>query len=331
MRSYENSGKNAEEMGDVWKENRVQGGNLTLMATSTSAGRSRSIRHPQNAYNGAELLSSSSGPTYNGGPQRMTNRPGGPPSQAQSSYGPSASSSNPATNRSSAAEFEDLLYQANYAANHYETQPQSQSQSPPTQYSLGPRQPSQRSKTPDARRARNSLHKPNPNTNYMANSGTPPRPLRTNTSTLNDGYRNDDQRERRLSLPSSNAHNDGDYYQPAFQPDFNQVGTISSTPPVRSRSGTQSNKNKKGMLSFMSGQCQTTPGSPRLLTNRAPSKKSLGPRRSRRSAYHTIQFISCTSVSTLPLASSQECPKNGRPSFRNPASPVKSKRRTHKP
>jgi hypothetical protein len=218
------------------------------MATSSSAGRSRSIRHPQDAYNGAEPLSPSYGPPFNGGQQQMSPRGGGPPQQSKSSLSPS---SNPATNRSSVAEFEDLLYQANYAANHYETQPQYQPQLQP-QTQLGPRQPSQRSKTPDARRVRNSLHKPNPNTNYMA-TGTPPRPARTNTQNPND-YRQDDQRERRLSLPSAHTQNDRDYYQPPLPPDFNQGGTISSTPPARSRSGTQSNKNKKGMLSFMSGQ-----------------------------------------------------------------------------
>jgi hypothetical protein len=220
------------------------------MATSSSAGRSRSIRHPQDTYNGAELLSSSTGPSYNGGHQQMGSRGGGPPQLS-----PPSSSSNPVTTRSSVAEFEDLLYQANYAANHYETQPQSQQSQTqsPTSQSFGHRQPSQRSKTPDARRVRNSLQKPNPNPNYMA-TGTPPRPSRNNTQNLND-YRNDDQRERRLSLPSANSSNDRDYYQPQLPSDFNQGGTLSSMPPARSRSGTQSNKNKKGMLSFMSGKC----------------------------------------------------------------------------
>lgn len=211
------------------------------MATSSSAARTRSIRHPQNAYNGAEMLSSSTGPPSTNGP-RMS-------SAARSGGGPPTTST--LATRSSVAEFEDLLYQANYAANHYDSQQQqpAPTSSTTTTTPLGPRQ-SQRSKTPDARRVRNSLHKPNPS-NHMA-TGTPPRVNRTNTQYPND-YRNDDQRERRLSLPSAGSHNDRDYYQHPVPNDYSQGGTMQQVPPTRSRSGTQSAKNKKGMLSFMSG------------------------------------------------------------------------------
>ena len=220
------------------------------MATSSSTARTRSIRHPQNAYNGAEMLSSSTGPSVTSNGPRMS-------AAARSGGGPSTLATPTVNNtRSSVAEFEDLLYQANYAANHYDSQQQQQP------LALGPR-PSQRSKTPEARKVRNSLHKPNPN-NYMA-TGTPPRPGRTNTQYPND-YRNDDQRERRLSLPSTNNQMDRDYYQHPMPNDFSQSsGTMPSMPPARSRSGTQSAKNKKGMLSFMSGMYFSNRISPRRL------------------------------------------------------------------
>jgi hypothetical protein len=190
--------------------------------------------------------------------------------------------------RESMAEFQDLLYQANYAATHYDEQPTSPlptsksqaagvTQTQPLrlgQDSSGPL----RSKTPvDARRVRNSLHKPNPyasnnNTNLlsqstgsaaartMATSSSPPtRPSRNNTSNLHDfasGNPNQETRQRRLSLPGSTPDNhnyfDGNGNS-AFPGDFvNTMGT-NTPPPLRSRSGTQSVKNKKGMLSFMSG------------------------------------------------------------------------------
>jgi hypothetical protein len=245
------------------------------MSTPSSATRSRSIRHPQNAYTGAELMSSGVGGTMGGG--RMSNI--GPGSSTSGGYGrmsSRASSAATTTNtttssyakgysngnayeRESLADFQDLLQQTNYASNHYE----SQSSPPSTQ---------PRSKTPDARRVRNSLHKPNPNPSAsrapfgsiqqpMASpsmqSSPPARPSRTNTSNLHDYNQQGNPRERRLSLPSSNQAPDRGFYNDSTPSDFSSsTGPSTPLPPLRSRSGTQSGKNKKGMLSFMSGMLQ---------------------------------------------------------------------------
>ena len=216
------------------------------MATSS---RSRSIRHPQNAYTGAEPISNGVGAAMSGGStsgaRRLSSRTPGGGNGAGNGSGPS---------RESVAEFEDLIKQTNYAANHYETHP-------PTQSSLEPR-----SKTPDARRVRNSLHKPNPNpsaprqqngpSGSMSMQSSPPsRPSRQNTTNLYDYNGNPASRERRRSLPSGNMPADHDFYNDNGPNDASQASNPSITlPPLRSRSGTTSGKNKKGMLSFMSGE-----------------------------------------------------------------------------
>jgi hypothetical protein len=268
------------------------------MSGSGNTTRSRSIRHPQASYDGAQLIGNigNTNGSNSGGNRRLSTRSGGTgTTTTTTTTRSSAANYNNHSNgntRESVAEFQDLLYQANYAASHYEDQPRSpvaaMSMSTAQAAGVTQTQPLRlgqdsigalRSKTPvDARRVRNSLHKANPYTSTysttnslsqstgsaaqrtMATSSSPPtRPSRNNTSNLLDFTQsnpNQETRQRRLSLPGSPPANHN-YFEPngnaAFPGDFvNTMGT-STPPPLRSRSGTQSVKNKKGMLSFMSG------------------------------------------------------------------------------
>lgn len=84
-------------------------------------------------------------------------------------------------------------------------------------------------------------------------SSPPSRPSRQNTTNLYDYGGHPASRERRRSLPSSNMPPDHDFYNDNGPNDASQASNPSiPLPPLRSRSGTTSGKNKKGMLSFMS-------------------------------------------------------------------------------
>lgn len=250
-----------------------------------ASARSRSIRHPQNNYTGAERIGASEGsyftgldsqpnaPVAMGGPgRRLSQRPAGPVATGvpMTSSATRSDSGHGRVSRESVAEFQDLLQQTNFAANHFESAVPAQ---PPAHVTV-----SQRSKTPEARRVRNSLHKPYPHSStsisgttnsasttrsyfnqppsssspYTMASSPPPRPSRNNTSNLHQTDNALPTRDRRMSLPSSPQNSDAQFYSES--PQFSQ-STLSSNsnPPMRSRSGTQSGKNKKGMLSFMSG------------------------------------------------------------------------------
>jgi hypothetical protein len=213
------------------------------MSSTANTARSRSIRHPQNVYTGAELIVGGNGNGSNsGGNRRLSTRSGGT-TGASSTAVNSRSSAATGGNRESMAEFQDLLYHTNYAATHYDEQPtsplpvQQHHQQVAIGVSVTQTQPLRlghdssgqfRSKTPvDTRRVRNSLPKPNPYASYsnplsqytpsgpvrssntMATSSSPPtRPSRNNTTNLHDfapAFPNQETRQRRLSLPGSTS------------------------------------------------------------------------------------------------------------------------------
>ncbi|KAG8794269.1 signal transducing kinase of the PAK [Serendipita sp. 398] len=217
------------------------------MATP-SAVRSRSIRHPQHDYSGAEPIFNNNGktsvPSSGGsasGGRRISTK------GAHHAQSPSMATgiNSPQDTRDSAADFTDFQYQAAYFNGGNDSQPPTTSGPP-------------RSKTPD-HRVRNSLHKPNPNPSgarnpYRSNETmqSPTRPSRQNTSNLNE-YAYNQTRERRLSLPGASNAPDREFYNDNGPMDtMPSMGSAHPLPPLRSRSGTTSGKNKKGMLSFMS-------------------------------------------------------------------------------
>ena len=195
------------------------------MSSTANTARSRSIRHPQNVYTGAEMIGGGNGNGSNsGGNRRLSTRSGGTTgasSTAVNSRSSAATGGNGNGNRESMAEFQDLLYHTNYAATHYDEQPtsplpvQQHQQQVATAVGVTQTQPLRlghdssdqfRSKAPvDTCRVRNSLPKPNPyapysnplsqytpsgpvrSSNKMATSSSPPtKPSRNNTTNLHD-------------------------------------------------------------------------------------------------------------------------------------------------
>lgn len=141
--------------------------------------------------------------------------------------------------------------------------------------------PNTRSTTPTAQRQRNSyLTKSPPTASKMSQNtyqqpyysgssggptpgGPPPRPSRQNTSNLQDVFASSHPQpsslpSRRLSSPPTSS----DQYTLSLDPgDSPPPSAINGAGGPRSRSGTGTVKNKKGMLSFMSGASLTVPAS----------------------------------------------------------------------
>ena len=218
----------------------------------SSASRTRSlIRHPHEHYNGAAVVDSASGPKQYPGVavSYYTQNPSNPPSAFRVD--------DPTDNRIS----------------HPRHSARRESVAGAT------------SSTHD-KRVRNSLHKPSPASRRLAkeapgahnetvfssiesqgtimqgSAGVPPRPSRQNTETLHDLYNDgvaaysEDKFgaiDRRSSLPALPQSTDQQFYADASEP----LPPMEQRPPMsrsRSRSGTVTQKPKKGVLSFMSGK-----------------------------------------------------------------------------
>ncbi|KAI0343275.1 Pkinase-domain-containing protein [Trametopsis cervina] len=198
--------------------------------------------------------------------------------------------------RESIQEYNELLAEANLhaaaAANFQDPFVPSRQAPPPP---ISPSITSSKSSIPSSPRVRSSLQKPSPqrkpssakNNNMdpdpfaassppMTGTQPPPRPSRANTANLNDIFPTQSaMAHHRLSdpaglPPSTPTHYNGNGYHdlqdiqnlppmPAVPTDMNpSITPPQGAPSIRSRSGTQSTKSKKGVFNFMSDLLNTS-------------------------------------------------------------------------
>ncbi|KDQ11939.1 hypothetical protein BOTBODRAFT_432458 [Botryobasidium botryosum FD-172 SS1] len=231
--------------------------------SSASAARSKSIRHPQSTYTGAQTTHRHSLPEEALKPdwdQPLS------PHHPDYHHALAAAHAQPRSGSPNGSQYRRHQSPARRQASPVQTQ-FSRSKTPtydPSTRHRASKQPAWGSpKSPKSPGQPNRPYSPNANRNPGIMTTAPPRPSRANTANLNDLVPNSSPSTptaygRRQSIPIISS--EGPF---VADPNETMPGDGPMSPPLpgtRSRSGTTAGKNKKGgVLSFVSGQSFSLP------------------------------------------------------------------------